>query len=291
MSDFNPYQAPEAVIFHPSKTEGNEELVVQPRACSWGRGWGWIVEAFELFKREPWLWVGMFVVYILITLAVQVVLGVMSIIPIIGMVFQMVGSVITNMMGPLFVGGLMISARSLDRDGILRFEDLFAGFREQTMNLALVGLLYLGLVVALTMIFIIILVAIGAVLAVSMGGVEGITSFFQNLQNEPLLLTSGILLFVLVFIAILMPLLMAYWFAPVLVALHGISPWEAMKLSFRGCLKNMGPFLVYGVIGLLFLIPVPFTLFLGLLVYGPVMTLCYYTAYREIFLVDYVPQS
>ncbi|MES9846088.1 MAG: BPSS1780 family membrane protein, partial [Candidatus Sedimenticola sp. 6PFRAG5] len=79
------------------------------------------------------------------------------------------------------------------------------------------------------------------------------------------------------------PLLMAYWFAPALVALDGVSAVTAMKLSFLGCLKNILPFLVYGlattVLGLLAAIP----FFLGLLVFVPVITASIYTGYRDIY--------
>ena len=40
---------------------------------------------------------------------------------------------------------------------------------------------------------------------------------------------------------------MLIWFAPLLVVFNGLPPLEAMKLSFAACLKNMLPFLVYGV--------------------------------------------
>ena len=43
------------------------------------------------------------------------------------------------------------------------------------------------------------------------------------------------------------PLLMAYWFAPALVVLRNDEPVAAMKTSFRACLANMLPMLVYGI--------------------------------------------
>jgi hypothetical protein len=43
---------------------------------------------------------------------------------------------------------------------------------------------------------------------------------------------------------------MAFWFAPGLVAVGGFQSIAAFKLSFKGCLRNILPFLVYGLAGL-----------------------------------------
>jgi uncharacterized membrane protein len=58
---------------------------------------------------------------------------------------------------------------------------------------------------------------------------------------------------------------------------------DAMKMSFAACLKNMLPFLLYGVIffGLAIVATVP--LLLGWLALGPVISITVYTAYRDIF--------
>jgi uncharacterized membrane protein len=56
-----------------------------------------------------------------------------------------------------------------------------------------------------------------------------------------------------------------------------------MKASFAGCLKNMLPFLLYGIVltiaGVLASIP----LGLGWLVLGPVIVASIYTGYRDIY--------
>ena len=44
------------------------------------------------------------------------------------------------------------------------------------------------------------------------------------------------------------PVVMAMLFAPALVALNGVQPFDAMKQSFYASLKNMGPLTLYGII-------------------------------------------
>jgi uncharacterized membrane protein len=76
---------------------------------------------------------------------------------------------------------------------------------------------------------------------------------------------------------------MAVWFAPCLVVFHDRDAIQAMKESFAGCLKNIMPFLLYGVIGFVILIVASIPLGLGLLVAGPVFAASIYTAYRDVY--------
>jgi uncharacterized membrane protein len=96
----------------------------------------------------------------------------------------------------------------------------------------------------------------------------------------------GDLLGVLVAMALLVPVLMMIWFAPALIVLHDVAPVEALKMSFFGCLRNIMPFLIYGLVGLLMLVVGAIPLFLGWLVVYPVLMIAIYTAYRDIFLEE-----
>jgi uncharacterized membrane protein len=88
----------------------------------------------------------------------------------------------------------------------------------------------------------------------------------------------------LVMFALLLPLMMALWFAPALVVFHERGPVEAMKESFVGCLKNIVPFLVYGLVGLVFAILASIPVGLGWLLLGPVLIASLYASYRDIYL-------
>jgi uncharacterized membrane protein len=94
---------------------------------------------------------------------------------------------------------------------------------------------------------------------------------------------SVMLLPVLVMMMLFIPLLMAYWFAPALVAIDGLSALAAMKLSFIGCIRNVLPFLLYGIVMFVLTIVASIPLLLGLLVLLPVMIASMYTAYRDIY--------
>jgi uncharacterized membrane protein len=57
----------------------------------------------------------------------------------------------------------------------------------------------------------------------------------------------------------------------------------ALKASFFACLKNIVPFLVYGIVGFVLAIVASIPVMLGWLVLGPVFIASVYTAYRDIF--------
>ena len=90
----------------------------------------------------------------------------------------------------------------------------------------------------------------------------------------------------LVILALFIPVSMAVWFAPALVALDGIDPLTALKWSFFACLKNIWSFLVYGLVMLGLAIVATIPMGLGWLLLGPVIMASVYTAYRDIFFVE-----
>jgi uncharacterized membrane protein len=96
------------------------------------------------------------------------------------------------------------------------------------------------------------------------------------------MLSSG-LLFMLVFFALYIPIIMAYWFAPALVILEQKSAMTAMKESFQACLKNIAPFLLYGIIALVLSLLAMIPLGLGLIVLVPTLTASIYASFKDIY--------
>jgi uncharacterized membrane protein len=90
----------------------------------------------------------------------------------------------------------------------------------------------------------------------------------------------------LIAMALLIPLMMALWFAPVLIVLQNLSVLEALRMSFKGCFINTLPFLIYGLITLPLFIMGVLTLGLGLLVVMPIIFISIFVSYRQIFISD-----
>lgn len=261
MSEPNPYQPPSAsapalraaVVTEPSGT-------VSSRAVGAGRGWDWIAEGFDLFKKAPGIWILLIIVFFVCSIVI-------GIIPIIGPIANMI-------IMQIFVGGLMFGCRALENGESLEIGHLFAGFSTKTGDLVVLGVLTIvGWIVAV--IPAIVIAGGGAFMSMMMGGGNPAAQFGA--------MGLTFMLGLLVTLAIAVPLYMALWFAPALVVFDGMKPVDAMKASFAGCLKNIVPFLLYGIVMLVLCFVAAIPLGLGFLVLGPVAVASMYTGYRDIF--------
>jgi len=174
----------------------------------------------------------------------------------------------------------MIGCRSIDRGNPLTIGHTFAAFSQRTQPLLIVALIYTGLLLVVLVVVAVIMVALFgvAILGALMSAADPshIGAAFGTI-------VSAILVAVLLFLLLWLPVVMMVWFAPALVMLGGVEPWPAMMLSFRGCMKNFTPLLVYGAIGLGFAIVASIPLLLGWLVLYPVTVATVYASYCDIF--------
>jgi uncharacterized membrane protein len=79
---------------------------------------------------------------------------------------------------------------------------------------------------------------------------------------------------------------MTIWFAPVLIVLDRLGAVEAMKASFSGCMKNIMPFLIYGVVGFILSILATIPFMLGWFILTPMIIASIYIAYLDIYCSD-----
>jgi uncharacterized membrane protein len=163
----------------------------------------------------------------------------------------------------------MIGCRAIEEGGALEIGHIFAGFREHTGKLILVGLFNIG--AWLLVMLVIFLLVGGSVFALRTAGAD------------PGAGAASAALAGLIGLALGIPIYMAIWFAPALITLNGMDVAAALKASFFACLKNIVPFLVYGIVGFVLAIVASIPVMLGWLVLGPVFIASVYTAYRDIF--------
>lgn len=252
----NPYAAPSAHVADVAGSVADGQLIEGGQTVAAGNGWQWIVDGFNLFKLNPGIWIVNLIIFF-------VILMVMAFIP-------FIGQLATYILFPIFSGGLMLGCHALMHNEPLEVGHLFAGFREKAGPLALLGVLYLvGLIVI--MLVASVFVGFGLVGALFTGA-------------RPAMSLTMMLLAVLIVVGLSVPLAMAIWFAPALVVFHDLPPMDALKQSFTGSLKNIVPFLVYGIMGLVIGIIATIPFGLGWLVWGPTLVASIYTGYRDIFL-------
>ncbi len=234
-------------------------LLAEPRVgrASWGISW--ISNAFTMFREQFLLWMGIGAVYLIIAL-----IG--GYIPVINLAFSLVTFV--------FIGGVMKGCQAQAMGRELRFDHLFSAFSTHLVPLVILILLYLVATI-------IIVIPLALVMAVII--------YFTGLDFEVFRqLNSGILLALMFIFALavlaFIPLIMTIWFAPALIVLHDIKPLQAMKMSIKGCLRNIVPFLVFGIVGpIIAILGVTLTLGLGFVVLIPVGMISYYTSYRDVW--------
>ena len=174
------------------------------------------------------------------------------------------------------MAGLILGCHAQHQGGEFTVNHLFAGFSNNTAQLIVLGLIYLLGMIAITIVALIMIFFM-------LGGL----AFLEHLDsgNPEMILQNikGIMLILLVVLLIYLPLVMAYWFAPALIVLNDVSPVDALILSFKGCLANILPFTLYGIVGLVLAVIAVIPLGLGMLILGPMIIASVYIAYRDIF--------
>ena len=227
-----------------------------------GQGMVWLSTAWDLFKRAPGIWIALIVIY----LVLAVVLG----------FIPMVGQLALTLLGPVFMGGILLGCKALDDGKALRIEHLFAGFQSKLGPLITLGAVYLGGLILIG----ILVFGIGAMLL----GINVLANLGSGAMgmNAGSAITSVLLLSCLAMLLIL-PLGMAMWFAPALVVFHDMPPIAAMRSSLFASTKNVLSMLIYGLILMVLAIVATIPLGLGWLILMPVLMASSYTAYRDIY--------
>jgi hypothetical protein len=241
----------------PSSNLTVDDFIASGRTVAAGHGWNWIAAGFALFKKQPEAW-------ILILIVLGVCWALVGLVP-------FVGSFVNVLLAQIFMGGIMLGCRALDADEDLGINYVFAGFSRDQRELLVLGVLAAVALIAI-LIPMYLIIGTGGFLAMMHHDIVGLMALGLSL-------TLG----VLVSLVLMIPLYMALWFAPALIVLHKMEAAAAVKASFGACLKNIVPFLLYGIVlsvlGVIAAIP----LGLGFLVLIPVTIASIYTAYRDIF--------
>lgn len=234
---------------------------MEPQRLQAGQGWQWIKQGYGLFMKAPLLWIALIVICV-------VAGALLSAIPV-------AGDILTGLLSPVIVAGLMSGCRAVEKNEELELAHLFAGFRQRTSQLVALG--GISLVAQLLI--------LGAMMAVGGSALVGILIsgqtpedpqvFVQAMAGAGFAIMLGLVLFCI--------LMMALQFAPMLVFFNNVAPIEALKLSLRAFLANVGPMLVYGVVLMLLAVLATIPVFLGWLVLLPVIFTALYASYSNIF--------
>jgi hypothetical protein len=185
-------------------------------------GWRWLAEGFAIFHRNP-------PVLSLLVTTYWLTLIFLNLLPVFG-------PAIVALIVPGLSVGLMQAARNIERGQAADIRTLLGGLRDNTRTLLALGALFLTVELGIL------------VLAMLLGG-DDLRHALQaaSPDERAAALANGHFALPGLFVALmLVPVLMAWWFAPVLAAWHRQPLAKALFFSFVACWMNWRAFLAYG---------------------------------------------
>ena len=242
-----------------------------------GRGLRWLVEGFSIFQHRPAL-------LSFLVLGYWLSMAVISAIP-------LFGQLASFLLIPVFSVSLMNACRLIDRKEELPPQVLFSGFHRNLQTLLTLGVVYVMAT----------LVILG-LSALFDGGLLFRMLVMGETPAREVLNKTSVFISAQLTIVLLIPVILAFWFAPVLVAWHDMTAGKSLFFSLVACLRNWRPFLLYslsiGVIGVVVprlidgllgggegvgqLLPTMLTVMVSLILL-PTLYASFYISYRDIF--------
>lgn len=231
----------------------------------------WVAAAWQLLRRYPRQLTSMTMLYFLIVLLVNLI--------------PYIGPFLLPLALPTLTVILANACRTLDSNQELTQEQLSHGIKEQRIHLLRLGGLHL----------------LGSVLLLLAS--QPLMQQLNPGQAQSAAGSSDTIFHLVLFLFVASPILMAFWFAPLLTAWHGLHALKALFFSFIASWRNMSAFLVYGLVvmgvgvflpGLLIVIGgLIFPQLVGMLavmaqmalvmLIGPVLVASIYISYRDVF--------
>lgn len=257
MTEVNPYQGPETNVASP-QSEGAFTLD-GPHKVTVGQALGWLGEGMKLLSGNWGVVIGALVLVMVITMGLQLI-------PFLGPLIQLF---ITT----LLYAGLVKLFHRIATDGRCEFGDLFAGFSERTGPLLLLALVQLGVYLGA-------LLVLGGLMAVFMGG----SMSLQAMDPQAMSSGAGVVMAIMLplFLVVFTLVMFLFYFAVPLIMLGGSGLGTAMGLSFRACMKNLLPMIVYGLVAVVIAMLAALPLLLGWLFVMPILAGAYYVSFRQV---------
>lgn len=245
-------------------------------------GFFWITGGFSLIRRRPAAMIAIVAAYWFVVLFISSL--------------PYLGSLIASLILPALSVGVMNACKRVEAGETPRIDVLISAFRSgpaQLKTLVAMGALYLSL--TLTVLFLTSLVDDG----VLMGLMTGRPVTPEELQSP------GFHAAVQLALALMAPILMAWWYAPMLASWNGLPLAKALVFSFVAGWRNWRAFLVYSITAAAFSLPLMYfaalammsaavgeassvqLLFMfAILILGPIYFASFYLTYRDVFVDD-----
>jgi len=226
-----------------------------------GNGARWIAEGFRFYRAQPLAWSGLALGWIVITFGM--------------MLIPVIGGIAANLLQPVFFAGFALAARRQVRGERVEMGDLFLGFRANLRALVNVGMVELGAA------FVIVL-ALGYLAGPSTVSPDAAASATPSPEQLAKVLEEKFW-YILAGLFLISLVKGALWFAPPLIAFHGLPAMHAIRWSVYAALSNVGAMSVYLLALALAYLAAALPWGLGFILALPVMCLSTFTGYRDVF--------
>jgi hypothetical protein len=203
----------------------------------------WLAEGWRLFRVAPANWFALVFVYWMGMTALSVV--------------PWVGVLAAMLLIPGLSVGFMAASRSCERGKAPALGLLFDAFRTGPAAQLVLGVAYV-----LSLAFV--LWATG----LADGGALARWMLYGTRPPEEMLHSDEFLAAMAIAAGLYVPVLMLFWFGPVLASWHAMAAGQALFYSFFACLLNWRAFLGYGVAAALLSLGIPFLVLSALLLAG-----------------------
>ena len=193
------------------------------------QGWQWIIAGMQLFRRDPAQW-------LLLIGALFVLSRLLFLLPF--------APLLAILVAPHCLAGLAHGAQALEQKKPLRNGYLISGFlRNAAPLLTIGGVSLLGQLLTLMVIVSVAGDTFNEV-AKNIGAGSATPESLRAMQAA----APRMMVAMLAGFSVSLPLMMATWYAPLLVFFDDLKPSAALYLSLLACMKNTMPLLVYGVV-------------------------------------------
>lgn len=237
----------------PSHHQADDEILLldTPNSLHAMAGKEWVATTWQIFKERPLIWIGAFLLIMVIS--------------VVAVVIPVVGGLLSNIVSFIFYIGFIYMVHQQVTEGETAIEDLFIGFRHNFVKL---------LIFYICEMLVIIAIGVLAFFIVKMLSPSGKIEELSGIHTLLILIITNLLL---------LPVLFSMWFAPIFILFYDMNIRDAMKKSLIGIIKNLLPIMVYSLImfGLSIIALLP--LGLGLFVVIPITMMASYVIFREIF--------
>jgi uncharacterized membrane protein len=239
------------------------------RKVTASQAFSWLVSGWHLFIEQPLQWA-------LMALAVFVIMAIVStvLVPL-----PIIGPMAAPVLFVLLTGGMLSAVARQEAGEKLRFTYLFDGFRMHGGNLALVGVFFS--IPLVLMLLVVQLALVGGLLAGVLGAVLGsaLSSLLSAATAFISVLITGLGVSVVIYLLMILTLLCA----PALITYRGLAPLEAMGLSLKASVSNLGAVLLFGVLMYALFAVALMPAGLGVLIFIPVSVGAFRQAYLDMF--------